>query len=87
MVTTHSLIDELIGESQDAFILFTLLRRHHWGRDFVAANAMADQLGWTRKRFAEARSVLVLLGFIEEVIPAGYRSPAVFKFGARGGQF
>jgi Bifunctional DNA primase/polymerase, N-terminal/Primase C terminal 1 (PriCT-1) len=86
LVTTHSLIDELIGESQDAFILFTLLRRHHWGRDFVAANAMADQLGWTRKRFAEARGVLVLLGLIEEVIPAGYRTPAVFKFGVRGGQ-
>ena len=31
----HSLVDELIGESQDAFVLFTLLQRHHWGRDFA----------------------------------------------------
>jgi hypothetical protein len=51
----HRLIDELIGESQDAFILHTLLKRHHWGRDFAVANAMADQLGWTRKRFAGRR--------------------------------
>ena len=47
LVTTHSLIDELIGESQDAFILFTLLRRHQWERvkDFIAACVLADQLG------------------------------------------
>jgi Bifunctional DNA primase/polymerase, N-terminal/Primase C terminal 1 (PriCT-1) len=87
MVTPHTLIDELIGESQDAFILFTLLRRHNWGRDFVAANAMAGQLGWTRKRFAEARRILSLLGFIELVTPGGYRTAPVYKFGARGGQF
>src|SRR5262249_5664311 len=56
VVTPHSLIDELVGESQDAFVLYTLLKRHHWGRDFAVANAMADQLGWTRKRFAVARN-------------------------------
>ena len=56
VVTPHSVIDELIGESQDAFILLTRLQRHHWGRNFVLANAMANQLGWTRKRFAAART-------------------------------
>ena len=45
VVTPHAVIDELIGESQDAFVLLTLLQRHHWGRSFVLANAMADQLG------------------------------------------
>ena len=49
MVTPHSVVDALIGENQDAFVLFSLLQRHHWGRNFVLANAMADQLGWTRK--------------------------------------
>ena len=87
VVTPHALIDELIGESQDAFILFTLLQRHHWGRSFVLANAMADQLGWTRKRFASARTLLQVLGFIQMVAPASFRSPAIYRLGAWGGQF
>ena len=81
-MTPHALIDELIGESQDAFILLTLLQRHHWGRSFVLANAMADQLGWTRKRFAAARTLLERLGFIQMVAPASFRSPAVYRLGA-----
>lgn len=87
VVTPHALIDELIGESQDAFILLTLLQRHHWGRSFVLANAMADQLGWTRKRFAAARTLLQALGFIQMVTPANFRSPAIYRLGAWGGQF
>ena len=87
VVTPHALIDELIGESQDAFILLTLLQRHHWGRSFVLANAMADRLGWTRKRFAAARTLLQALGFIQMVTPANFRSPAIYRLGAWGGQF
>jgi hypothetical protein len=88
VVTPHALIDELIGESQDAFILLTLLQRHHWGRSFVLANAMADQLGWTRKkRFASARTLLHALGFIQIVAPASFRAPAFYRLGAWGGQF
>jgi hypothetical protein len=87
VVTPHTVIDELIGESQDAFILLTLLQRHHWGRSFVLANAMADQLGWTRKRLAAARALLLTLGFIRLVEPAGFRTPAVYRLGARGGRF
>ena len=77
----HALIDELIGESQDAFVLLTLLQRHHWGRSFVLADAMADQLGWTRKRFAAAGSLLQALGFIQMVTPANFRSPAIYRLG------
>jgi hypothetical protein len=87
VMTPHSVVDELIGENQDAFVLFTLLQRHHWGRSFVLANAMADQLGWTRKRFAAARALLQALGFIQLVTPASFRSPAVYRLGAWGGQF
>ena len=87
VVTPHAVIDELIGESQDAFVLLTLLQRHHWGRSFVLANAMADQLGWTRKRFAAARSLLQAFGFIQLVMPASFRSPALYRLGAWGGQF
>jgi hypothetical protein len=86
VVTPHSVIDELVGESQDAFVLLTLLQRRHWGRSFVLANVMADQLGWTRKRFASARALLRALGFIDLVTPASFRSPAVYRLGTWGGQ-
>jgi hypothetical protein len=86
VVTSHEVIDALIGESQDAFILVTLLQRHHWGRNFVLANAMADQLGWTRKRFAAARTWLEACGLIHMITPASFRSPAVYRLGAWGGQ-
>jgi hypothetical protein len=86
VVTPHSVVDELIGENQDAFVLLTLLQRHHWGRSFVLANAMADQLGWTRKRFAAARTLLKALGFIQLVTAASFRSPAVYRLGGWGGQ-
>ena len=82
----HALVDELIGQSQDAFVLLTLLQRHHWGRDFFLANAMADQLGWSRKRFAAARTMLQALGFIQLVMRASFRSPASYRFGAWGGR-
>ena len=87
VVTPHSVIDELIGESQDAFVLLTLLQRHHWGRSFVLANAMAHQLGWSRKRFAATRVFLEALGFIQLMVPASFRSPAVYRLGAWGGRF
>jgi hypothetical protein len=38
IVTAHTVIDELMHESPDAFLLLMVLKRHHWGRDFVAAN-------------------------------------------------
>ena len=87
VVTPHAVIDELIGESQDAFVLLTLIQRHHWGRNFVLANAMADELGWARKRFAAARALLETLGLIKLVAPASFRSPAVYRLCAWGGQF
>jgi Primase C terminal 1 (PriCT-1) len=87
VVTPHAVIDELINESQDALVLLTLLQRHHWGRSFVLANAMADRLGWSRKRFAATRTLLQGLGFIQLVMPASFRSPAVYRLGAWGGRF
>jgi hypothetical protein len=87
VVTPHAVIDDLIGKSQDAFVLLTLLHRHHWGRNFVLANAMAGQLGWTRKRFAAARALLEMLGFIQLAASASFRSPAVYRLGAWGGRF
>jgi hypothetical protein len=43
VVISHADIDGLMTECPDAFILENLLRRHHWGRDFVITNATR---GW-----------------------------------------
>jgi bifunctional DNA primase/polymerase-like protein/primase-like protein len=86
VLTPHALIDELIGESQDAFILYTILNRYHWGRDFAVANAMAAQLGWTRKRLAQARTALLRRGLLKLVRLGGFRFPPLFRLVAWGGQ-
>jgi hypothetical protein len=57
----HDEVDEL---PQDAAWLLTKLRRHNWGRDFILANAMAETLGWTIKRFAAAKAELERMGKI-----------------------
>jgi hypothetical protein len=77
----------MLRRDPDAFILLTLLRRHHWGREFVVANAMATTMppnGWPRKRFAETRSRLETYGEIEMVRRPKRHSPAVYRF--KGGQ-
>jgi hypothetical protein len=79
VLTPHWVVDKLIGQSQDAFVLLTLLQRHHWGRSFALANAMAARLGWSRKRFAATRELLESLGFIRLIAPAGYRSPPFYR--------
>jgi hypothetical protein len=79
-------IDHLLTAFPDAFILLTLLRRHHWGRDFVCANAMAATMpggGWSRQRFAAARQKLEEIGEIRMVRPASKQSgPATYRFKA-----
>lgn len=77
-------IDKLLKSYPDAFILLTILRRHHWGRSFVCANAMAETMpggGWSRLRFAAARLRLEEVGEIELVRPASRQSgAAIFRF-------
>ena len=41
VVMSHTTIDRVMAYSPDAFVLLTILKRHHWGRDFVLARAMA----------------------------------------------
>lgn len=81
-------IDGLLNRDPDAFVLLTVLRRHHWGRQFVVANAMAPTMprgGWTRKRLAAARQSLIEAGAIEEIRPASAkRGPALYTF--KGGR-
>ncbi len=64
VVMPHDEIDRVMGASQDAFLLLTRLRRHHWGRDFYLANSMAASMGWRLSRWRDARNALVRLGLI-----------------------
>lgn len=77
-------VDGLLQDDPDAFMLLTILRRYHWNREFVVANAMAETMpggGWRRHRLAAARQRLVEKDIIEEVRPASRTNgPAVFKF-------
>jgi hypothetical protein len=80
----HADIDGLLMASPDAFVLLTILRRHHWARPFVAANEMADTMpggAWTRKRFAAARTVLEASQKIRMVRPASRTNgPALYRW-------
>jgi hypothetical protein len=83
-------VDELLSSSPDGLILLMRLRRCHWGANiFVIANAMANTMpggGWTRKRFAAARTFLERCGSIEMVRAASRQNgPALYRF--KGGQF
>ncbi len=84
VITGTDEIDTLMMENPDAFILKTLLRRHHWNRDFTIANEMADTMpggGWTRKRLAAARKYLLDRGDVEMIHPASsYHGAAIFRF-------
>ena len=81
-------VDELLRNHPDAFILLTILRRHHWGqREFVVANGMHSSMpggGWPVKRFTAARSRLEQVGEIRMVRRHSKHSPAVYRF--KGGQ-
>jgi hypothetical protein len=80
----HAEVDDLLQQWPDAFILLTILRRHHWGRAFVVANAMAATMpggGWRRERFAAARKRLEEIGEIEVVTAASrFSGPTTYRF-------
>ncbi len=87
VVTSHGLIDGLMHENPDAFLLLMLLKRHHWGRGFFIANAMASTMpggGWTVRRLQAARKTLIKKSYIELVRPGGYRSPPLYGFTKKG---
>lgn len=85
IVINHEDIDGLMNTHPDAFLLLTKLQRHHWNREFVIANAMAEIMppsGWTVKRFAAARKALQNAGKVilirtacKGIGPALYRWP------------
>jgi len=64
--STHAELDSMLANprDQDAWLLLTLLRRHHWGREFKLANATHKSLSWTLRRFKAARKRLIESGEI-----------------------
>ena len=78
VINDHGVIDSLKSHPH-ALALLNIVKRHHWGRDFFLANAMAESLGWPRRAFVHARNKLTELGLITEVKPKGRRTPAVFR--------
>jgi hypothetical protein len=78
VINDHGVIDSLKSYPY-ALALLNIVKRHHWGRDFVLANAMAEGLGWPRRAFVHARNKLTELGQIVEVKPKGRRTPALYR--------
>jgi hypothetical protein len=80
----HSLIDEILMKDSDAFALFMVLRRHHWGRPFAMANEMHSIMpegGWRRQRFTAARDRLVnQWKLVREIRPASFRPPRAAEY-------
>ena len=82
LVLAHDQVDRLLTEP-DAFLLLTILKRHHWGRAFVCANAMAASMpggAWTLRRFQAARRSLESLGEITKVRGHSRLAPALYHF-------
>ena len=74
-------VDELVCSDPDAFLLLTVLRRHHArGEKFLIANAMHETMGWRRQRLTAVRSRLEQRGLIREVSPYTPKRPAVYEF-------
>jgi hypothetical protein len=83
---SFEVVDHLLAIDPDAYLLLTLLLRHHEDRDqFFVANAMAESMppdGWAVKRFRASRERLLLEGFIVRVRSASsVYGAAVYAWG------
>lgn len=87
VVVGHSIVDDMAAADPRAFALFSLLMRHHWGREFHLTKSYAATLGWAEKTMRAARDALVERGLIE-CMHAGGRGPndpPVYRFTKLGG--
>ena len=85
---TYAVVDELLAVDPDAYVLLSLLLRHHADRRrFFVANAMAESMppdGWALKRFRSARARLLENGFIVRVRKASsIYGAAVYGWGPK----
>ena len=83
-VMTNDEIDALAATAPNAYVLLSILRRHHWGGSvFRIANKMAEQgvVPYNRKHLAAARKYLIELGFVLEVRPPSSEyGPALYTW-------
>jgi len=82
VVVGHGVIDELAASNPRAFALLSLLKRHHWGRDFYLSKSYAASLGWAENTLKAARDALVAHKLIECIHPGGRgpNDPPVYRF-------
>jgi hypothetical protein len=75
------------GGQQDAFILLGFLRGNNGPhRQFMIAHRLAEELHFSRKRLAAARSQLLEVGNIERVRRPAQGVPALYRWKFQGGQ-
>lgn len=75
------------GGQQDAFILLAFLRANNGPhREFMVANGLAEELHFSRKRLAAARTYLLEAGHISQVRRPAQGVPALYRWKFQGGQ-
>ncbi|MGO4619059.1 bifunctional DNA primase/polymerase [Ensifer sp. 2YAB10] len=81
VVVETAVVDDLASSDPHAFALLSILRRHHFGRDFALAKVFAETLGWTLPRFKSARDVLVKRKLIECIHRGGNgpKDPPIYR--------
>lgn len=73
--------NHLIGTNQDVFLLLAFLRANNGPeRTFLVANGLAKQLGWTRKRLADARRRLQEKHIAMVRPPTTFNGPALYRW-------
>jgi hypothetical protein len=73
-------VDRLAAKHSYALALLAILRRNHWSREFVIANAMAKSLGWPLSRLQKARRKLEVEGYVRKIRRHSRVSPAVYDW-------
>jgi hypothetical protein len=77
-------VNSFITTDQDAFLLLSYLKSNNGpNRTFIAANWLADTLGWTRKRFAGARNRLECSHLEIVRRPSKCNGPALYRWRTR----
>jgi hypothetical protein len=76
---------KLISTDQDSLVLLCFLRANNKpDATFMAANGLAEILGWRRQRLASARARLIAAGYIIPIRKAFTRHAALYVWGRRG---
>jgi hypothetical protein len=83
--TDHAELEQMLSnpKDQDPYLLLSLLRKCHWGRDFALSNETHKSLCWTLARFKIARKRLIETGRVVIVRRATPKTPMICRLGDR----